>query len=274
MKRERDLRRRMHTLQTLSEAVSAMKSLSAHHFRLSRIALPAAREYRREVDAALAEVGNVESIEHDGPPALLLVVSDLGLCGDYNTRLVELAIKELRREGGLLYCIGERPKAALQREGTDVVRAFAGPTSVDGLPNLLLELAQDLLDGFFNGSIGSLRVVSAQFEGAGRFSASLTRVLPIEVDVCSKTRLRPTTYQRHSRLAAVAVREYLYTTLYELLLDALAAEHGMRLVAAQSAQQWLDKTSESVERQLSASRREATTQEVLDIVAGTAGRYT
>ena len=73
-------------------------------------------------------------------------------------------------------------------------------------------------------------------------------------------------------MTAVAVREFLYTTLHELLLDSLASEHGMRLLAAESARQWLDETSETVRRQLSASRREATTQEVLDIVAGARAR--
>jgi hypothetical protein len=42
----------------------------------------------------------------------------------------------------------------------------------------------------------------------------------------------------------------------------------MRLLAAESARQWLDETAETTRRQLASSRREATTQEVLDIVAG------
>jgi len=52
------------------------------------------------------------------------------------------------------------------------------------------------------------------------------------------------------------------------LLDSLASEHGMRLLAAESARQWIDETKDSVHRQLTACRREAATQEVLDIVAG------
>jgi F0F1-type ATP synthase gamma subunit len=64
------------------------------------------------------------------------------------------------------------------------------------------------------------------------------------------------------------VREFLYTTLYEILLDALASEYGMRRLATDSARQWLAAATAATRRQLVASRREATTQEVLDIVAG------
>lgn len=124
-----------------------------------------------------------------------------------------------------------------------------------------------MLDDFLRQEIGCLFVVSARFEGAGRFSPVVTRVLPIQSSRTASP-LRPTLYQSYGHLVAVAVREFLYTTLYELLLDSLASEHGMRLLAAESARQWLDETTEGVRRQLSACRRESTTQEVLDIVAG------
>ena len=42
MKRSRELKRRMQTLQMLNDTVSAMKSLAAHQFRLCRLAAPRA----------------------------------------------------------------------------------------------------------------------------------------------------------------------------------------------------------------------------------------
>jgi hypothetical protein len=44
MSREANLRRRVRGLQVLDEAVLAMKSLSAHHFRVARVALASARD--------------------------------------------------------------------------------------------------------------------------------------------------------------------------------------------------------------------------------------
>jgi F0F1-type ATP synthase gamma subunit len=82
MKQERYLRRRLHTLHTLCEAVSAMKSLSAHHFLQCRQALPAARAYRDEREQAIADIGVSQAENVTIAPALLLIASDLGLCGD------------------------------------------------------------------------------------------------------------------------------------------------------------------------------------------------
>lgn len=268
MKRERFLRRRLHTLHTLNEAVSAMKSLSAHHFLQCRQALPAARAYRDEIEQAIADIGVVPAREGAAPPGLLLIVSDLGLCGDYNTRLVQAAVDAYRRAGpGPIYCVGRRPRAALARAAMTLKWTYHVPSSVDALPSLLLNVAQALLDDYSQQLMSRLDVVSARFEGAGRFSPVVTHLLPVE-PIRAAQSLRPTSYQSDEHLVAVAVREFLYTILYEILLDSLAAEHGMRLLAAEAARQWLDEATETTRRQLAASRREATTQEVLDIVAG------
>ena len=256
MKREQQLERRLHTLHTLGEAVSAMRSLAAHHFRLSRQTLPAAREYRQQIEWALSEIDVHQQLNLSAPPGVLLVASDLGLCGDYNLKLAQTArdeLEQLKMAGELrtppLYCVGRRSQSMLSRMGLTATRLYSAAASVDGLPGLLLQLAEELLDEFLNGRFGSLHVISARFEGAGRFVPTTTQVLPVRANG-EVARLRPTSYQSRRRIVGVAVREYLYTTLYELLLDSLASEHGMRLLAAESARQWLEETAETVRRQL------------------------
>ena len=75
-------------------------------------------------------------------------------------------------------------------------------------------------------------------------------------------------YVEPDHFVSVVVREYLYVTLFDLLLDALASEHGARLVATQNAETWLDKRTERLRRYLMATRREASTQEMIEIAAG------
>lgn len=268
MNRERYLQQRMHTLHALDEAIGAMRSFSAHHFRLSREALPPARAYREEVEAALAEAAVAPTMHLHSPTGIVLIVSDLGLCGDYNLRLIESVAETLRQqEHYVLYCIGRRPQGIMKRTSLNPKRWYHATTSVDGAPELLLEVAQDVSEDFLSRQIGDLYVLSAQFRGAGKFTPELTQILPPKVSDQHPVR-RPTQYQTKQHLTQVAMREYLYTILYELLLDALASEHGMRLVAAESASKWLDDTIQSVRRQLANNRRERITQELLDIVAG------
>ncbi len=245
-----------------------MRSLSAHHFRGARQALPTARQYREEMNTVIAEIGIHQPLHPGVPAGLLVIASDLGLCGDYNSRISRLAVDEIANHAvQSVYTVGRRLHAALLKRRIVAVRAYDAPASVEGLGHLLLGLAEDVLDDYLAMKIGSLQVVSAGFEGVGRFASLSTRVLPI-VSLEGTTPLRRSPYADANDLTTAAAREYLYITLYEILLDALAAEHGMRLMAAESALEWLENTSATTARRLTSAKSEAATQELLDILAG------
>lgn len=266
MKRERDLTRRVRSLEVLGEAVSAMKSLSAHHFRQCRAEVEPARIYRSGIER-LAGIAGAALAGGDGPAGLLAIGSQLGLCGGYNARVAALAAQQRAELGdGPTICVGQRAAALLARHGVAIAITHAGPTSVGGLPELLLSLAGDLLRRRARERWSSLDVVSTRFEGVGASDPALTRVFPFAVTaVPDGAAIR---YAARDHFAAAAVRELLYVTLHDLLLGALTSEHSSRLVATQAAEQWLDDQIARLRRQLTAARREATTQEVIEIATG------
>ncbi len=265
MKRENSLRRRLRSLETLSEAVGAMKSLAAHHLRSARAALPAAHAYRQGIDDALAVIRLHQRESPGDAPAILVIAADLGLCGGYNSQLAAAAIDHHGRfNARRVYCVGHRPLSLFKRADVKVDREYSAPTSVPGLTELLLRLGEDLLVDYRDGKFGTLNVISAQFDGVGEFTPMCTRLLPIDPPE-SASSMKPSTYVTSGHLAAVAVREYLYIRLFQASLDSLASEHGARLVATESAGQWLSEKTSAAHRQLASIRREAATQEVLDI---------
>jgi F-type H+-transporting ATPase subunit gamma len=268
MRHEIYLRRRLRTMHVLHDAVSAMRSLAAHHFRMVRRTLPAAREYRAQIEAIVEQIGIRQPPRPAAPGGMLVVASDLGLCGDYNSRVAQHAVlQHARRRLGPVYAVGRRVRTPLARAGIVAKRTYEAPASLDGLLGLLLNLAQDLLEDFVAARIGSLYLVAARFDGVGHFTPSCTRLLPIE-PVRATAPLRRSRYLDPAHLTGAAVREFLYISLHEVLLDGLASEHGMRLTAAESALQWIERVAEQTSRKLSAARSEAATQELLDIVAG------
>ena len=265
MKREHDLERRLRSLDTLGEAVSAVKSISAHHLRRARAQTEPARVYRAGIDDIIARTG-ARLPAGPGPAGLLVIGGQLGLCGGYNARLVALATSHRAARGpGPTLCMGRRAAALLRRHGVAVDREYPTPTSIGGVTDRLLSVAQDLLGAYADRGLGGFDVVSSRFAGVGADQPVVTRLLPIDR---RPTRPSRAPYGSPDQLEAVAVRELLYVTLYSLLIDALASEHGARLLATQSAETWLDRERDRLHRQLAAARREAGTQEVVEIAAG------
>lgn len=265
MSRERILQRRLRTLGTLDEAVGALRSLSAQHFREARALLPAVRAYRDEVKAFLGVLGSTASGPAEEPAGIVLVTADLGLVGDYTGRLVREALA-LREEAGPgpVVCLGHRGALRLRKAGVEPEALQAAPTSVGGLTNLLLPLVDTLLSLRDRGELGALWLVVARFEGAGAYTPERVPLLPVPAP-SDLAPLAPSPYSDTEHLRGVVVREYLYASLYEMLIEALASEHGKRLVTAESARSWLEDRMAATRRLAAALRRETATQEVLEV---------
>jgi F-type H+-transporting ATPase subunit gamma len=266
VKRERELTGRLRSLDALAEAVSAMKSLSAHHLRESRAALDRARPYRDGVERIAAAAG-AHLPTGAGATGLVVLGAELGLCGGYHARLVADAAAQHAALGGPVDCIGRRTASLMAARGLVPASRYPAPASVAGISQLLLHLVDDLVGRVVDGELASVVVVSRRFLGVGRDQAVATRLfeaLPPDAD-----RAAPVPrYESAEHLARAGMRELVYSRLHELVLEALASEHGARLVATQSAEQWLDRERDQLGRQLVAVRHEASTQEMLEIAAG------
>jgi F-type H+-transporting ATPase subunit gamma len=270
VKREADLKRRLRSLEALSEAVGAMKSLSAHHFREARAALEAARLYREGVERILAGTGAALGAGTEGA-GLLVIGGELGLCGAHNARAAAAGAERRAELGrGPTLCVGHRAGALLARRGVAMGRVYAAPTSVHGITEVLLRLAEDVLTLYVDERLSSFEVLSNRFGGVGVDRSTAVRLLPLESKRAEHP--PPARYGSPDHLASAAAREFLYAFLDDLLLDALASENGARLVATQSAEKWLDERTERLRRRIAAAHREASTQEMIEIAAGARAR--
>jgi F-type H+-transporting ATPase subunit gamma len=266
MSREATLEHHVRSMEILDEAILAMKSLSALHFRLARHALLSARAYRHGLESAVSSLSWYGSTQRGGTGVLVLG-ADLGLCAGYHSRLVEAAQDVARKLSPMrVDCAGRRTAALLVRSGLAPRRVYASPTSVENVGTALLPIVADLLAAFGSGAIGAVHVVSAKFAGIGEFQAVPTQLLPLEV--LSGGGPARSRYVTEEHLREVAARERLFARLEELVLDAIASEHGMRLVATSGAQDWLDRELERARRRVRALRQESSTQEILELASG------
>jgi F-type H+-transporting ATPase subunit gamma len=270
MKREVELRRRLRSLEGLGEMVGALKSLSAHHFRELRKSVRPAREYREGIEEIL-KVSGASLPGGTGPAGLLVIGGELGLCGSYNAEVVQSGVRARQALGeGPTFCIGRRAAALLRRSAIDVQFPYGAPTSLHGIASLLLRLMEDVLEVHVARRMGSFDVVASRFDGIGVTHPVRVRLLPVAVEP-SHAAPCPR-YVSRETLASSVTREFLYITLYDLVLDALTCEHGARLLATEAAERWLERRADQVRSSLAATRRETSTQETLEIVAGSRAR--
>lgn len=270
MKRQAELERQLESLDTLHEAVSAMKSLSAHHFRETRAILAPERRYRELLDRMVRSTGAVLPAG-DGALGLLVLGPELGLCGGYGSEVASEAIARREQIGpGPTLVVGRRTASLLARHGLECERSYPAPTSVQGITQALLALAAAVLGDYLDAGLRGFDVISSRFDGVGAHPTVLTSLLPLDLLVqADAPKIR---YVSAQDAGLVAARELLYITIHGLLLDAMAVEHSSRLLATQAAEQWLHDRTDTLRRQLSSARRAASTEEVVEIAAGARAR--
>src|ERR1051325_1023370 len=167
-----DIRRRIRSVKNTQQITKAMKMVSAAKLRRAQDRMFAARPSA----AALREARP----ERHG--LLLVVTSDKGLCGAFNSNVIRAsqnALRERNWESVELLPIGrkaldfyKRRPFPIRREATHVFQALSLGTAHD--------IAQTMIDEFVSEKVDAVYVVYNEFKSIIAQTIRVERLLPIE----------------------------------------------------------------------------------------------
>ena len=289
------IRRRIASAKSTQQITRALKLVSAARLRRAQEALVNALPYSealaRVADSLLTSEGiSVGPVEGAQKKSLLVVVaSDRGLAGGYNSYLFRAADATMReiRGNGLdieLFAVGK--KAVDQFRRTHVPVALS---RVDNFPRLAtIALARDIaakmLADYSSGAIDEAGIVYTHFQSAIVQKPLYERLLPIkppgdsgikpgaEVDAAiSKSDAPKIDYlvePSREELVPVVLRGYLEASVYHALLEAEASEQGARMTAMDAATNNADDMISSLTLAMNRARQAQITRELMDIVGG------
>jgi F-type H+-transporting ATPase subunit gamma len=122
----REVRKRIKSAKNIQQITKAMKMVAAAKLKKAQERIMAARPYAEKIREVISElIGKADPREYPilaenkgvNKEAIVLVTSDKGLCGSYNTNLVKEAIKKMRENGDMnIFFIGKK--------GMDVMKKF------------------------------------------------------------------------------------------------------------------------------------------------------
>jgi len=213
---------------------------------------------------------------------LLVITSNRGLCGSFNSSVLKLAMGRLAQLQGadydvLLHVVGARGARYLRFCKIDVDREYL---DFGDLPQYgqISELGDEMMSLFLGGKISGLEVAYMQFVSGGRQKPVIAKLLPLE-DLPQASQ----TEQDASLLApcdflpspASILRRLLPSTvrlkLYQCFMDAAAAEQLMRRVAMRAATENADEMTHDLRIAANRLRQMQITTELAEIIGGRAG---
>jgi len=279
----RAIRKRIGSVKSTQQITRAMKMVSAAKLRRAQDGINAARPYARKMREVVSAVAGRAGA--DAHPlltareakklALLVVTSDRGLCGSFNSGLTRAVYRFLNEhrgeyEGITLFVVGRKGRDFFRRREIPIRKEYLGVLGSVSRQHAET-IAGDLVGGFLDGEFDEVQIAFNEFRSAISQIVRFEKMFPIALESSGETAGDEVDYlyePSREEILATLLPKYVQTTILRVLLESVAGEHGARMTAMDSA------TNNSVDMiarltlQMNRARQATITTELTEIVSG------
>lgn len=301
----RELRVRIRSVGNIKQITRAMEMVATTKLRRFQDRAVASRPYTTEITQLVGHLAErLGEAALDRPlfqpgqgdkSAVLLVSSDRGLCGAYNSnvfRELELWMRARQAAGQAsaathFYVVGRKGYQYATKRGFHVERFLSDPPLEQMDFQSAARIARILTQSFLTGQYKEVRVLYTAFESVVRYVPRWIPFLPVsaaalagaEAATNASNKVAPTAAQ-HALTGDVIlepdansifdslVPRYLETKVFNALLESLTSEYASRRVSMKNATDAARDMQGELKMVYNRKRQETITKELLDIVGG------
>lgn len=286
------VRERITSVQNTQQITKAMKMVSAAKLRRAQQAIQQMRPYANKLNEMLRNIlsnlggqaNTTFGIERPVKKACMVVVtSNRGLAGAFNTNVVKSAISTIEEKYSDLLQSGQLTILPIGKKGYDLLKKrYAGCNFILDYIELFNDLSYDnvaqvskrLMTAFETAEFDVVEVAYGRFKNAATQFPETEQWLPVRKmepqDGGSKTKADYVFEPDMQSLLETLVPNILQTTFQKYLLDTHASEHGARMTAMDKATENANEMLKELKLSYNKARQEAITGEILEIVGGAA----
>ena len=281
----KEIRTQIASIQNTAKITKAMQMVAAIKMRKAQERMEMSRPYARRIRRVIghlrvanpsSQVPFLRDREEVKKVGYLVVSTDRGLCGGLNANLFRQLLREIQewqgQDVGVELCLlGRKAEAFFKRVNVDIVAAQKELGDIPHLKDLIGTL-QVMLDGFRDGRIDRLFIISNTFVNTMTQKPEREQLLPVEIEDEEEL-------QQHwdyiyepgpeELLTALAAR-YIESQVYRATLENVACEMAARMVAMKSATDNAGKLIDELKLVYNKARQAAITTELSEIVSGAA----
>jgi len=279
----RDIRRKIVSIKKTQQITKAMKMVAAAKLRRAQERVIAARPYSRKMLSVIASLASrVERAQHPllakrepKQVKLLVLTSDRGLCGAYNTNILRKAVeavKQFKAEGK------EVKVNVVGRKGRDFFRKRAGYTLGKVWSDLGMidyekaaDVGKNIVERFAAAETDEVYLLYNEFKSVMQQKVTLEKLLPVEPPAEADPFMAAVDYLYEPSAEAILTSilpKHVEVQVYRAMLESQASEMGSRMTAMDSATRNAKDMIERLTLKFNKQRQAAITKEISEIVGG------
>ena len=286
MAKARELKGRIRSVQNTRKITRTMEMVATSKLKRAQDRVAAARPYAERLGDVVRRLINPELaqryplLRQPAEPkraAVLLLTANRGLAGAFNANLIREArsqLRDLRGKGvdAELHVAGKKGISFFRFLGETLGSAVNDVTDRPSAHDAE-RLVNGLMERFTAGELDAVYVVYAQFKSALSTPPATLQVLPVATPESGEEGGREVDYILEpgaDEILGQVLPLYVRNSVYRALVETAAAEQGARRTAMKNATDNAGDMLESLTRTYNRVRQAAITQEIAEIVGGSA----
>lgn len=275
-----DIRRRIRSVKSTQQITKAMKMVSAAKLRRAQERVVAGRPYAAMLRQMLADVAAAVPEGEQEYSALLklrperriqaiLLTSDRGLAGAFNTNLIRAAqqFAQERPEATVEFeLIGRKGRDYFARRPWKITGEYVGilnrPSYADAAA-----IGQKVARRVIEDEIDAVYLIYNEFKSVISQKLTVAKILPVSAPVGDQA-VDYIYEQPPERLLAALLPKYIEIQVYTAMTETAAAEHAARMTAMDSASSNAAEMIENLTLYMNRVRQASITREIIEVVSG------
>ena len=287
----KDLRDRINSVQSTKKITSAMKLVDGARLKKAQTEAESSRSYVNKMQTIIDNVTsniNIDSApeiirgkENDKTHLIVLMTSDRGLCGGFNTAITKLAkkkIKNLLNAGKIvkIFCIGKKGLDHLKREFNELI--------IDSTPistqkkidyEFAAKISNKILLMYQNEEFDVAHTVFSLFKSAIKQEAQLKQIIPVldpDKNISKKDEKQDNSIYEYEpeeeEVLKNLVPQNVAIQIFSGLLENAAGEQGARMTAMDNATRNAGELIDTLRLNYNRSRQAQITKELIEVISG------
>jgi len=276
----KEIRLRIKTAKNIQQITKAMKLVAAARLKKATDRVLEARPYAdklKEVMGSLSAGGEIPAhplmekrdVKKIG---LILITSDRGLAGGYNSALIRKAsdfVKDAEAPVTLV-TVGKKGNLFFGKRGYDMNKYFNVPSSGATLSNAV-DVTRTARELYESGEVDAVFICYSKFFSAIRQVPTITQLLPIvppSGDGAAASSGDIEFEPNAESLLNTLLPRYFQTLIWQSMLESTASEFGARMTAMTAATDSAGKMISTLTLKANRERQASITKEILEVVGG------
>ena len=275
----KDIRNRIKSVKSIEQVTRAMKMVAAAKLRKSQERMEQARPYAQrleeiiqsllpDVDRNMLDLLDVRDVKR---LAFVVVTSDRGLAGSFNTTIIkkaEMEVASIGQDKCELYCIGRKGRDHFKKRDYQIVEDYIEFWN-DLNYSDAIEIGQGVIQRFLSKEVDEIRVVYNYFQSVGSQKTIVETLLPLTFSKTDSDQPADRIYEpSKEEIVTSLVPRHLNIQMWKYLLESYASEQAARMVAMDNATENSGEMIRDLQLQFNKARQASITTEMLEIVGG------